>query len=110
MAYSFEFLETAREDLVGVLDYLNSVSDGPSAVDSFLAELSREIALACEVPDAFAFSSMPELSMLGYRVMHIKSYVVLFLLFEETIIITNIFHQRQDYARFVVAHHQGVRS
>lgn len=110
MVCSSRILEGAKEDIREIARYLVAVSDGPAAAASFLQELREKISLACEVPGSFPFAPMPELAMLGYQTIHVKNYVALFFVEDGVLMVVHVFHQRQNYARFVLAHHRDKRS
>lgn len=109
MTCSSRILEGAKEDIREIERYLVAVSDGTTAAASFLQELQEKISLACEIPGSFPLAPMPELAMLGYQTIHVKNYVALFFVEDDVLMVAHVFHQRQNYARFVIAHHQNNR-
>ena len=89
MAYKLEILESARRDEEDIVRYLARDAGSPAAALKFMDEL-----------DARAHNDT-SLAEAGYRSFAIMSYVVLYLVKEDTVYIARIFHQRRDYAGYV---------
>ena len=104
MGYKSVILEGAQEDLEGIVAYLHALTGGSSAALEFIEEFNRQTELVCENPELYGLSRMPELSALGYRTAFVKSYVMLYFVRNDTVVIAHLFHQRQDYARLVIEH------
>lgn len=101
MACRYVFLESAQEELDEAAAYLLEETGSKRIVGNFLESIQRAIDITCEFPTMHAVSRMTELAELGYRVMLVGSYVLLYTFKEDTIFIAHVFHQRQDYARLV---------
>lgn len=104
MTYSYRFLDGAQADYEGIVAYLLSISDGPSAAQNFVDEFDKQINLVCSNPELYRLSRLPELAALGYRTMLVNKYIALYSFRQETVIVAHIFHQKQDYARLVCEH------
>lgn len=102
MTYEYNLFKGAQEDYEGTVNYLISVSDDFSAAQNFADEFDKQIELVCENPDLYAISRLPELDVLGYRPMLVNNYVALYFFREDTVFVAHIFHQKQDYGRYVV--------
>lgn len=101
MASDCVVLESAREEVESIVEYLLAVSDGPSAARSFLDSfeaLLREIAAN---PSLHALSRLPEIAALGYRAAFMGRYAVLYFERDGRVFVAHVFHQRRDYARLV---------
>lgn len=101
MPCSYILLEGAQAELDSILSYLCKLTGETKAARDFADEFERQIAIACENPEIHALSRIPELARLGYRAMLVKNYVVLYAYRNEVILVTHVFHQRQDYAKLV---------
>ncbi len=101
MACDYVMLDGAKSDFESIVGYLLAASGGPSAAESFIEEFKRQIASVCDDPELYGLSRMPELAALGYRAALVNSYVALYFHRDDTVFVAHIFHQRQDYARFV---------
>ena len=101
MPYKFQFLDEAKLEYEGIIQYLIDASEGIQAAQSFIDEFNKQVQLIRENPKLFNLSRLPDLAALNYRSMFINNYVVLYFFRDETIFIAHLFHQRQDYARFV---------
>ncbi|MGI6105182.1 MAG: type II toxin-antitoxin system RelE/ParE family toxin [Raoultibacter sp.] len=102
MAYEYKLLRTAQADYEEIVSYLITIADGFSTAQNFVDEFDKQIRLVCENPDIHAISRMPELATLGYRPMLVNNYVALYFFREDIVFIAHIFHQLQDYGRYVV--------
>ena len=101
MACSYHLLNEAKEELESIVDYLLAVSDGSSAVKSFIDEFEKQMGLICDNPTIYGLSRMPELAALGSRSALVKNYVALYFYRDDSVFVAHIFHQCRDYARLV---------
>ncbi len=101
MAYKRKILKTAAIEYREIVRYLTTVLVSPEAARSFVDEFESQLDLVCETPEMYALSRMKELAALGYRAMLVKNYVALYKIDDECIVITHVFHQSQDYAKYV---------
>lgn len=101
MACEYEILREAQTEIESIVSYLVSLSGGPSAAKSFMDEFREKLTVLCANPMLFCVSHLPELASLGYRTFFVKNYVVLYVVRDDCIYISHVFHQRQDYARLV---------
>ena len=82
--------------------YLAANLANPSAALHFMDEFDRQIEAVCENPCMHALSRMPELAALGYRPFFVNSYVALYTVRENVVVVAHVFHQSQDYARLAL--------
>lgn len=101
VTYKYEMLDGAKDDYEGIVEHLIALSDGPSAARSFADEFDRQIDLVCDNPDLYGLSRMPELKALGYHAVLASGCLALYFFRDDTVFVAHIFHQLQDYARFV---------
>lgn len=99
MSYNVVVLEGAQLDIREIIDYMVNVLKSPKAASGFLDEFDRQVDLLKSNPALFAVSPIPELVAKDYRTAHIKNYLMLNAVREETVFIAHVFHQTQDYAR-----------
>ena len=92
----------AKEDYRRIVDYLLLVSDGPTPAKRFIDEFDRQVELVCDNPDLYALSRVEALAELGYRAALVNNYIMLYFVLDDTVHIAHVFHQSQDYARYVV--------
>lgn len=88
----------SRDDIVA---YLVAVPCEPKAAGRFLDELDALADRLAEFPEAYPVSSESRLAEMGYRKTRIMRYIVLYKVKADTVYITNIFHETQDYAKLV---------
>ncbi|WP_417061968.1 type II toxin-antitoxin system RelE/ParE family toxin [Enorma massiliensis] len=101
MAYKLEILESARRDEEDIVRYLARDAGSPAAALKFMDELDERARRIQQFPFSRQLCPDSRLAEAGYRSFVIMSYVVLYLVKEDTVYIARIFHQRQDYAGYV---------
>ena len=101
MTFKRKILKQAALEYRGIVDYLVRGLHSPQAARDFIEEFTNKLDLVCEMPESHALSRMEELAVLGYRPMLVKNYVALYKIEDDCVVIAHIFHQSQDYARFV---------
>lgn len=102
MGYSVTVHDRAREDYREIVECLLLMSDGPAAAERFVSEFDRQVALISDNPALYAPSRIAALADLGYRAALVNSYIVMYYVSQDVVHIAHIFHQSQDYARYVV--------
>ena len=101
MAYEFVLLPRAQRDFDAIVQYLAIDLASPQAARHFVDEFEKKMALVCQNPRLYALSRIPEIGDRGYRPMPVQRYVALYSIRENLIVVAHIFHQSQDYARYV---------
>lgn len=101
MSYNVVVLDGAQRDIREIVEYLVNVLKSPQAASGFLDEFDRQVDLLKRNPALFAVSQISELAAKSYHTAHIKNYVMLYTVRDETVYITHVFHQTQDYARLI---------
>ena len=101
MACEYVHLPRAQVDLDDIVRYLSVDLASPGVAVRFLDEFEQKVASACEFPEMYPMSRMPEIAARGYRAMPVMRYVVLYAYRDERILVAHIFHATQDYARYV---------
>lgn len=101
MAYSLVVLSSAQSEIESIVSYLVSLAGGPSVARLFLDELVSKFGLLRDNPCLFGLSRLSELRVLGYRVLFVKNYVVLYFFRDKRVSVAHMFHRRQDYAKLV---------
>lgn len=101
MAYKRRILKEAAREYHDIVRYLATVLNSPDAARGFVDEFERQLDLACEMPELHGLSRMKELAVLGYRPMLVKSYIALYKIDGDAIVVAHVFHQSQDYAKLV---------
>lgn len=91
----------AEADLNNITYYLEDLTGGQKASENFRIELEKNVRLIAFEPRLFGYSRLKELKEKGYRSFLVKGYIALYIIDNEEVTITNIFHQSQDYARLI---------
>ncbi len=101
MAYRRIILKEAAREYRDIVRYLATVLCSPEAARGFVDEFDYQLGLVCDAPELYGLSRMKELAALGYHAMQVKSYVALYRIEGDAIVVAHIFHQSQDYAKLV---------
>ncbi|MDY4041791.1 MAG: type II toxin-antitoxin system RelE/ParE family toxin [Collinsella sp.] len=101
MACKAEILPTAKQELRQIISYHVRALASPQAARALLDEFERQLELICKNPRMRPLSALPELAALGYRSTPVKSYIALYTIQGERVIVSHIFHQSQDYAALI---------
>lgn len=101
MACSYILLECAQRDYEDIVRYLALNLGSPKAARRFADEFDKQMRLVCETPELYALLRFPELAKLGYKPLPILRYIALYTVKNGQIVVAHIFHQTQDYAKYV---------
>lgn len=101
--YKLVITELAQNDLDGIVSYIAVSLANPAAAGRFLDELSWCYGNLKDNPFIYAKSSDLRLEKEGYRKALIKSYVLIFKIFEQqkTVVIYRIFYGASDYFKLL---------
>lgn len=101
MAYSVVFAAEVERDRDAVVAYLIDSLCERNAAARFLGELDAVIDVLEKLPESYPLVYEERLAAMGYRRASFMRYLALFKIDGDRVIITNVFHQSQDYARLV---------
>lgn len=101
MACRKVILAEAQREFRDIVGYLVGVLQSPRAAQRFMDEFDAQLALVSENPGIYGLSRVPELAARGYRCASVGSYVMIYKVQADAIVVAHIFHQSQDYARLV---------
>ena len=99
----YNVVETAelKRNLNEALDYIELVLASPSGAESLARACISIIETLTTFPNAYPISNEPRLKRLGYRKALTANYIVLYKVAGDTVYLTNLLHQFQDYAKLV---------
>lgn len=101
MACRKVILAEAQQEFRDIVGYLVGVLQSPRAAQRFMDEFDAQLALVSENPGIYGLSRVPELAVRGYRCASVGSYVMIYKVQTDAVVVAHIFHQSQDYARLV---------
>ncbi len=101
MACSVFVAREAENDLDSIVDYLCNSLCSPAAAEELLGAYETFIDVVEGYPQAYPLSGDRHLASLGYRKAQLRSYVALYRIDGERVIVSRIFHQSQDYAKLI---------
>ena len=84
--------KTAQLEYLSIASYLEGALGSPQAAQNFKREFKEQM---------MRLRDMPELAANGYRIVHINNYLAVYKLKGDTVYIAHVFHQSQNYARYV---------
>lgn len=99
MALNVRVLPEAENELDEIAAYL--AGHGPNTLKNFLDKYEEQLDHLATGSIDYGLSKLPELARLGYKSCHINSYIMLYFIEKDELVVAHIFHRSQDYARLV---------
>ena len=97
MTYEIRFTKTARRQIHEITFYLKKL--GPAVANRFLENLRNQIKLLESGVIDYGKSHIKELAAVDIHSCLVGKYVLLYKVLDGTIVILNVFHGSQDYAK-----------
>lgn len=94
-AYKVIIYPAAKQDLLNIIDYLNTLS--PDAALRYYDLLTEKIASLSHMPERCPHPKDLALAAKGYRYLIVENYLVFYLVFGNTVQIRRILFSRRDY-------------
>lgn len=103
MACNVSLTRPAVQDRESVVSYLAHSLASPAAARDFLNEFDKQVARLQDNPRCFPLCADIALASKGYRKAIVKGYVFVYVYDEAKNVVTilRVFHQSQDYARYL---------
>ena len=99
MACKVVFTRVAESDRDRIVAYLLEISGNDRSAGKFLDALDSVIAHLSENPLRYEAVAEARLAARGYRRAFFSNYVALYHVENDTVELSRIFHQKQDYAK-----------
>lgn len=93
--YKVKIYPTAKQDLLEIIDYLNTLSR--EAALRYYDLLTEEIASLSTMPERYPRPKDLALAAKGYRYLVVKNYLVFYVVAGDTVQIRRILYGRRDY-------------
>ena len=93
--YNVLLYPTAKQDLLEIIDYLNTLS--PEAALRYYDLLTEEISSLSHMPERCPHPRDLALAAKGYRYLIVKDYLVFYVISGNTVQIRRIIYGRRDY-------------
>lgn len=93
--YKVKIYPTAKQDLLEIIDYLNTLSR--DAALRYYDLLTEEIASLSTMPERYPRPKDLALAAKGYRYLVVKNYLVFYVVSGDTVQIRRILYGRRDY-------------
>lgn len=94
-SYNVKIYPTAKQDLLDIIDYLNTLS--PDAALRYYDLLTEQIASLSHMPDRCPRPKDLALATKGYRYLIVENYLVFYVISGNTVQIRRILYGRRDY-------------
>ena len=93
--YKIKIFPAAQGDLKDIVDYLNTLS--PDAALRYYDLITEKIGTLQELPERCALARDIQLRLRGYRMLHVKDYVVFFVVSGDAVEIRRILYAKRQY-------------
>ena len=94
--YNIEIFPTAKQDLLDIISYLNTLS--PDTALKYYDLLIEEIGGLSKLPERYPHPKDLALKAKGYRYLLVKNYLVFYVVSGKTVQIRRILYARRDYS------------
>jgi addiction module RelE/StbE family toxin len=94
--FDIRYLPTAEKDLDDIFDYI--VGDNPAAAASQLEKFDRSISQLAFYPELGVSPKDDRLKKLGYRMLIVDKYLVIYVVKAKTVQIRSIIHGARQYS------------
>lgn len=94
--YNIEIFPTAKQDLLDIISYLNTLS--PDTALRYYDLLIEEISSLSELPERYPHPKDLALKAKGYRYLLVKNYLVFYVVSGKTVQIRRILYARRGYS------------
>ena len=93
--YNVKILPTAQNDLRDIVDYLNTLS--PDAAMRYYDMIIDKVGTLTTMPERCPPAKDQHLRLRGYRALHVKNYIVFYVINGKTVEIRRILYARRQY-------------
>lgn len=94
--YNIEIFPTAKQDLLDIISYLNTLS--PDTALKYYDLLIEGIGGLSDLPERYPHPKDLALKAKGYRYLLVKNYLVFYVVSGKTVQIRRILYARRDYS------------
>lgn len=95
-------LNSVRSGLERIVRYVSEDLASPQAAQRLLDAYEQGLVTIAQFPLSHALCADPDLAKRGYRSFSVGRYIVLYRHADDAVVVSHIFHQSQDYARYVL--------
>ena len=93
--YKIRIYPAAKQDLLDIVDYLNTLS--PDTALRYYDLLTEEIISLSQMPERYPHPKDLALTAKGYRYLSVRNYLVFYVVAGDTVQIRRILYGRRDY-------------
>ena len=99
MSYKLRYLPLAKEDLIGIVDYIQNTLLSPIAAENTLARIETAILKRLENPESFAIWPPSKERKHPYRRINVKNYTVWYVVIDDVMEVRRILYSGRDEKR-----------
>jgi len=93
--YNVKIFPTAQSDLKDIVDYLNTLS--PKTAVEYYDLIIEKVGTLQTLPERCAPARDTQLRLRGYRLLHVKNYIVFFVVNQNTVEVRRILYAKRQY-------------
>lgn len=93
--FKLNIFPSAQKDLREIVDYINTLS--PQAAISYYDLIVEKIGSIADMPERCPLAKDIQLRLRGYRTLHVKNYIVFYVVKGDVIEIRRILYARRQY-------------
>lgn len=93
--FKIKIFPLAQKDLREIVDYINTLS--PQVAIKYYDLLVEKIGSIADMPERCPLAKDTQLRLRGYRTMHVKSYIIFYVLKRDVVEIRRILYARRQY-------------
>ncbi|MHB8063551.1 MAG: type II toxin-antitoxin system RelE/ParE family toxin [Ruminiclostridium sp.] len=93
--FKIKIFPSAQKDLRDIVDYINSLS--PQAAIKYYELIVEKVGSIADMPERCPLAKDTQLRLRGYRTLHVKNYIVFYVLKSDVVEIRRILYARRQY-------------
>ncbi len=93
--YKIEIFPSAQKDIREIVDYINTLL--PQAAIKYYDLLVERIGSIADIPERCPLAKDTQLRLRGYRTLHVKNYIVFYVVKGNVVEIRRILYSRRQY-------------
>lgn len=98
--YKIKIFPSAQKDLREIVDYINTLS--PQAAIKYYDLIVEKIGSIADMPERCLLAKDTQLRLRGYRTLHVKNYIVFYVVKSNIIEICRILYARRQYENLLL--------
>ena len=101
MSYKLRYLPLAKEDLLGIVDYIQNTLLSPIAAENTVSRIEKAILKRLENPESFAVWPSSKKRKHPYRRINVKNYTVWYVVIDDIMEVRRILYSGRNEKRLL---------